>query len=52
VDATEDELGARYADALARPGMPPAAQAVLARHGEAQREHLAYITALMRDTRF
>jgi hypothetical protein len=52
VDATEDELYARYADALARPGMPAAAQAVLARHGEAQREHRAHLTALMRDTRF
>lgn len=53
VDATEDELGARHADALARPGMPAPARAVLARHGEAQREQRARLTALMRDdTRF
>ena len=52
VDATEDELGARYADARARPGMPAAARAVLARHDEAQREHRAQLSALMRDTRF
>jgi hypothetical protein len=52
VDATEDELGARFADALARPGMPAAAQALLARHRDAQREHRAHLTALMRDTRF
>ncbi|HWN69949.1 MAG TPA: hypothetical protein VNM90_20040 [Haliangium sp.] len=53
VDATEDELGARYADALARPGMPSAARAVLARHDEAQHAARAHLTALMRDdTRF
>lgn len=53
VAATEDELCARYAEALARPGMPAPAKEVLARHVDAQREQRARITALMRDqTRF
>jgi hypothetical protein len=53
VDATEDELGARYADALARPAMPASARTLLVRQDEAQRSQRAHLTASMRDgTRF
>lgn len=50
VAATEDELCARYADALARPAMPAAARALLARQDEAQRAQRAHLTASMRDS--
>src|SRR5690606_28192364 len=53
VDAAQDELDARQADALARPDLPAPAQELLARHREARREHRVRLAALMGDdTRF
>jgi redox-sensitive bicupin YhaK (pirin superfamily) len=50
VDGTEDELGAQYAGALARPAMPASARVLLARHHEAQHAQRAHLTATMRDS--
>jgi hypothetical protein len=48
VDATADELGARYGEALARPAMPAPARDLLARHRDEQRAQRAHLTALIR----
>lgn len=53
VSTAEDELAARYRDALARAGMPGPAQSVLARQRDANEAEHAQLRALMRgETRF
>lgn len=53
VSTSEDELAARYRDALARAGMPEAAQSVLARHRDASEAQHAQLRGLMSgQTRF
>jgi hypothetical protein len=53
VSTSEDELAARYRDALARAQMPATAQTVLARHRDANEAQHAELRALMRgETRF